>query len=108
MSQEEIEVRKLPKKSIITIIVMAILIVIGFMFEVFTINLKMEEELAKMGHKNISDIKVVNKMSVEDTETRIKSTVYKLTFFDKDLQKECIGFVHRSNNGKYSKDIDCK
>ena len=86
---------------------MSILIVIGFMFEVFTINLKMEEVLSKLGHKHISNIKVVNKMRVEDKETKIKSTVYKLTFYDEDLKKECIGFVHRSNSGNYSKDIDC-
>ena len=40
MSQEKIEVRKLPKKSIITIIIMTVIIVIGFMFEVFMKNLK--------------------------------------------------------------------
>lgn len=108
MSQEKIEVRKLPRKSIITIIIMSVVIVIGFMFEVYTKNLKMEEVLTDLGHKNITDIKVVNKMSVEDKDTKIKSTVYKITFFDSDLKKECIGFVHRSNDGKYSKDIDCK
>ncbi|QKF83139.1 hypothetical protein [Halarcobacter ebronensis] len=107
MKKSEIEVRKLPKKSIITIIIMSVIIVIGFTFEVFTINLKMEEVLADLGHKHISNIKVVNKMRVEDNETRLKSTVYKVTFFDDDLKKECIGFVHRSNHGEYSKDIDC-
>jgi len=108
MNQEKIEVRKLPKKSIITIIIMVIIIVIGFMFEVSMKNLKMEEVLGELGHKNISDIKVVNKMNVEDKNTKIKSTVYKIVFFDNDLQKNCIGFIHRSNSGKYSKDIDCK
>ena len=64
--------------------------------------------LETLPYKEISNIKVINRMNVEDRETKVKSTVYKVTFFDETLNKECIGFVHRSNNGKYSKDIDCK
>lgn len=108
MNQEEIEVRKLPKKSIIIIIVMSIVILLGFMFEVFSRNIKMEEVLADLGHKDVTKIEVINKMSVEDKVTKVKSTVYKIIFYDKTMQKECIGFIHRSNDGKYSKDLDCK
>lgn len=103
-----VEVRRLPKKTIVIIAIMSIITIIGFAFVMITKNLKMEEVLNTLGHKKISNIKVVNKMSVEDTNTKVKSTVYKLTFFDEILNKECIGFVHRSNNGKYTKDIDCK
>lgn len=106
--QNNIEVRKLPKKTIITISVMAGICFIGFLFIMYTKSMKMEEVLSTLGHKNISDIKVINKMSVEDRETKVKSTVYKVAFFDKNLNKECSGFVHRSNHGEYSKDIDCK
>ncbi len=56
---------------------MSIIIVAGFMFEVFMQKLKMEEVLADLGHKNISGIKVVNKMNVEDEVTKVRSTVYK-------------------------------
>lgn len=102
------KVRRLPKKTVVIISIMTAVTLIGFAFIVITKSLKMEEVLADLGHKNISNVQVVNRMSVEDKETRVKSTVYKLTFFDETSKKECIGFVHRSNNGKYSKDIDCK
>lgn len=105
---ETIEVRKLPKKTITIIVIMTIIMSIGFLFMTTTKNMKMEEVLGNLGHKNISGIKVINKMSVEDKKTRIPSTVYKVVFTDKDLQKECIGFVHKANRGEYSKDIDCK
>ncbi len=105
---EEIEVRKIPKKSIIIITVITVLIVIGFLFITLTKSMKMEEVLSSLGYKNISDVRVINKLSVEDKETKIKSTVYKVTFHDNTLNKECIGFVHRGNRGGYSKDIDCK
>lgn len=102
------EVRRLPKKTVAIIAIMSIVTIIGFGFVMITKNLKMEEVLNNLGHKDISNIKVVNRMSVEDTQTKVKSTVYKVTFFDKTLNKECIGFVHRSNEGNYTKDIDCK
>ncbi|MGB0989465.1 hypothetical protein [Halarcobacter sp.] len=103
-----VEVRRLPKKTVVIIAIMSIATIIGFGFIMMTKNLKMEEVLSSLGHEKISSIKVVNRMSVEDKETKVKSTVYKVTFFDETLNKECIGFVHRSNDGKYSKDIDCK
>jgi len=105
---EKVEVRKLPKKTVILIAVMTLITIVGFVFVTTTKNMKMEEVLVKLGHKNISNIKVINKMSVEDKETKVKSTIYKVAFRDTDLKQECIGFVHRSNHGKYSKDIDCK
>ena len=103
-----VEVRRLPKKTVVIIAIMSLITVAGFVFIMITKNLKMEEVLSTLGHENISNIKVVNRMNVEDRETKVKSTVYKVVFFDETLKKECIGFVHRSNNGKYSKDIDCK
>lgn len=105
----DLEVRKLPKKTIIIIGIMALLAIVGFIFIQQTKSLKMEEVLKTLGHKNTSDIKVINKLSVEDKETKVKSTVFKVIFKDNDLNKECIGFVHRSNDGtKYNKDFDCK
>ncbi len=104
----KVEVRKMPKKTIILLSIIALISLVGFIFITTTKNLKMEEVLATLGHKNISDIKVINKLNVEDKETRVKSTVYKTAFKDLDLDKDCVGFIHRSNKGKYSKDIDCK
>lgn len=104
----EIEVRKLPKKSIFIILIMSVLCIAGFIFIVQTKNMKMEEVLATLGHKNIENIKVINKMNVEDKKTRAKSTVYKVNFYDINQQKECMGFIIRANRGKYSKDLDCK
>ncbi|PLY06534.1 MAG: hypothetical protein C0625_09260 [Arcobacter sp.] len=103
-----LKVRKLPKKTLIIISIMALMCIVGFIFIQQTKSMKMEEILNTLGHKNIKNVKVINKLSVEDKETKITSTVYKIVFDDIDLKKECIGFVHRSNRGKYSKDLDCK
>lgn len=102
------EVRKLPKKTIVIII---ILILAGFAVFMTLKTLKedkMSEILADLGHKNINKIEVINKLSVEDKETRYKSKVYKVRFFDKDLNKTCVGFIHMGRYNKNSTDLDCK
>jgi hypothetical protein len=105
MSQE---IRKLPKK---TVIIIAVLIGLGlavFLGLKFLKEQKLAEVLVSIGHKNIKDLKVINKLSVEDKETRYKSDVYKVMFYDNDLNKTCIGFIHRERDSHYTKDFDCK
>ena len=102
------EVRKLPRK---TIIIIVILFLAGFAVFMTLKTLKqdkMTEILASLGHKNIDKIEVINKLSVEDKETRYKSKVYKVIFHDKDLDKTCIGFIHMGRYNKNTKDLDCK
>ena len=102
------EVRKLPKK---TVIIIAILVLAGIIV-FFTLKIlkqdKMTELLSTLGHKNIENIEVINKLSVEDKVTRYKSKVYKVRFFDNDLNKTCIGFIHMGRYNKNSVDLDCK
>ena len=102
------EIRKLPRK---TIIIIAVLILAGF--AVFTVlktlkQDKMTEILSTLGHPNIKKIEVINKLSVEDKETRYKTKVYKVRFYDNNLNKTCIGFIHMGRYNKNTKDFDCK
>ncbi len=102
------QVRKLPKKSVIII---SIIILIAFSIFYVIQNFKEQkiaEALSSIGHKNIKNLKVINKLEVEDAETRYKSTVYKILFYDNDLEQSCIGFLHREKNAVYTKDFDCK
>ena len=105
---DAIEVRKLPKKTVVLISVMSLILVVGFLLVMNSKNLKMEEILHSLGYNAITDVKVINKLSVEDKQTKEKSTVYKVAFTKIPSQQECVGFVHRDNKGTYSKDIDCK
>jgi len=102
------EVRKLPKK---TIVIISILILAGIVVFLLLKTLKqdkMTEILATLGHNNIQKIEVINRLSVEDNETRYKSKVYKVRFYDNDLNKTCIGFIHMGRYNKNTKDFDCK
>lgn len=102
------ETRKLPKRTVFTI---SIVIVLGIIFfstlQIFK-NQKFTEILNTLEHKNIKNLKVVNKQTVEDMQTKFKSTVYKVAFYDIDLEKNCIGFIHKNRDKNYFKDIDCK
>jgi hypothetical protein len=105
---ENKEIRKLPRR---TIIIISVLILAGI--AVFTIlktlkQDKMTEILSTLGHSNIQKIEVINKLSVEDKETRYKSKVYKVRFYDNDINKTCIGFIHMGRYNKNTKDFDCK
>ncbi|MBS9782277.1 MAG: hypothetical protein KGV43_00535 [Arcobacter sp.] len=105
---ENIEVRKLPKRTIITILILIILGLMSFFLLKALKEEKMSEILFSLKHKNIKDIQVINKLSVEDKKTKYKSTVYKVKFFDKNTNKICIGFIHLKRDNTYSEDLDCK
>lgn len=106
--KDEIEVRKLPKKTIFSILIIVILgIAVFFTLKIFK-EQKMIEILSSLGHNNVKDMQVINKLNVEDKKTKYKSNVYKVRFFDSSLNKTCIGFIYFGKNNNYSKDIDCK
>ncbi len=102
------EVRKLPRKTIVIIIVLILAGLAVFMTLKTLKQDKMTEILATLGHENINKIEVINRLSVEDKETRYKSKVYKVRFFDKNLNKTCVGFIHMGRYNKNTKDFDCK
>lgn len=102
------EVRRLPKKTTFSITII-ILIAIAIFFVLKNLKeQKITEILASIGNTNIKSLEVINKLNVEDTETRYTSTVYKVIFYDNDLKQTCIGFIHRNRDGSYTKDFDCK
>lgn len=102
------QMRKLPKR---TLIVISVIIVIAFAIFYVIHSLKekkITEVLATIGYKNITNLKVINRLEVEDEETKYKSTVYKILFYDKDTSESCIGFIHKERNQEYTKDLNCK
>lgn len=103
----DIEVRKLPKKTIFIIIALIIVTILGFLFITFTKQAKIEEVLNSLGYKNIENVRVYNVSPVEDKDTKKKGTLYKVGYFDKDKNQECIGLIYR-HDGKYKEDIECK
>lgn len=104
----ENEIRKIPKKSKIIILILTLLAIISFLVITYLKELKIKEILNSLGHTQISSVKVINKLSVEDKDTKRKGTVYKVQFFNNKTNQECIGFLHKDNSNKYFEDFDCK
>lgn len=102
------EVRKLPKKTVTIIAVMIIIAIAGFLFLKNLKEAKLSEVVATLGHTNIKNMQVINKLEVEDKVTRYKSTVFKVKFFDINKNKTCIGFIHFKRDHKFSEDLECK
>lgn len=104
----ETEVRRLSKKSIFVI---STIIILGIAIFFVLKNLKEQkitEILATIGHANVESLEVINKLNVEDAETRYQSSVFKVMFYDNDLKQTCIGFIHGNRDGTYTKDFNCK
>ncbi|AXH10705.1 hypothetical protein CP960_02320 [Malaciobacter halophilus] len=102
------DVRKLPKKSKIIIVVLALLAIICFLLLTYLKELKITGILNSLGYKQISNVTVINKLSVENKETRKKGTVYKVLFNNDKTNQECIGFLHKDSSDQYYEDFDCK
>ncbi|MCG3705479.1 hypothetical protein L5F43_03170 [Aliarcobacter butzleri] len=102
------EVRKLPKKTVIIISLIVSIAIIIFLVQKTLKEQRFAEILGTLGHTNITELKIINKLNVEDVQTKLKSNVFKVKFFDKDLNQTCIGFLHKEKNDLYSKDFDCK
>lgn len=102
------ETRKLPKKSIIAIVIIILVGLFGFIELKSLKEQKMTEILATMGYSNVKDVVFINKLDVEDKVTRMTSNVYKIKFFDLTSNQTCVGFIHKEKNNTYTKDFDCK
>lgn len=102
------EVRKLPKKTVIVISLIVSIAIVIFLVQKTLKEQRFAEILGTLGHTNITELKIINKLNVEDVQTKLKSNVFKVKFFDKDLNQTCIGFLHKEKDDLYSKDFDCK
>ena len=108
MSQN-VEVRKIPKKSIYIIIGIVLLGGLALLATSLSQQMKMEEILQTLGYDNVTSITIYNKTPVQDDATGQRSELTKLNFKDLNTNQECFGFVLKDKKTrKYTKNIDCK
>lgn len=109
MSNEAIEVRKLPKKTIYLIVILVILGIIATLAMSFSKQDRMAKILSTLGHPNVDSITIYNQSSVKDKDTGEPGELTKLRFYDLDKNQECFGFVLKNKKqGTFDKDLDCK
>lgn len=103
----EYEVRKLPKKTIVYIVILVLLGIGGYFIITKSKEIKVAEILEKVGHKNVSNIIVFGEHEFLNQETNIKGKQYSIKFTDSN-GKECRGFVFKDYKRNYMKDLECK
>lgn len=103
----EIEVRPIPKK---TIIIIGILIVTGILF-FYLVSMgkaaKASKILVQLGYENFSNVKVYATQEFLREDINIKGMRYTISFIDNKSNQECKGFVLKDYKGNVEKDLLC-
>ncbi len=103
----ENEVRKLPKKTIIIIIILTIL---GLIW-IFLVSLgqakKVTKILTTLGYTNVSKVKVYANHEFLREDINVKGYKYTISFKDLNKNEECKGFVLKDFKRNVTKDLIC-
>lgn len=103
----EKEVRKLPKKTIIIIGVLIVLGIISFVLASAGKATKATKILAKLGIENVSNVKVYATQEFLREDINVKGMKYTVSFFNKDTNEECKGFILKDYKNNVEKDLLC-
>ena len=105
---EEIEVRKVPKKTLIYIAVLIVAGVIAMFIVKDGKSKKATKILYELGMKNVKDVSVFARTEFLNEGTNIKGYQYSLQFINLDTNQKCKGFILKDFKGNIAKDLDCK
>jgi len=106
--ENNIEVRKISKKTWIWISIIIILGAISFFIVENGKSGKAEKVLNELGYTEISNVKVYSITQVENIDTKIQGYKYFVKFRDNKEDKECKGFILKDFKHNVDKDLDCK
>ncbi len=101
------EVRKLPKKTVIYLIILGVLGVLWFFLVSFGQATKVTKILQTLGYENVSKVKVYANHEFLREDINVKGFKYTISFVNKDTNEECKGFVLKDFKRNVEKDIIC-
>ena len=104
----ETEVRKLPKQTVIWMVILGILGVIWFFLVAYGQASKATNILETLGYKNISDVKVYAKHQFLREDINVKGYKYTVSFTNKSTNEECKGFILKDFKRNVTEDLICK
>jgi hypothetical protein len=102
------EVRKLPKKTVIYMIILGVLGIVWFFLVSYGQSSKVIKILNSLGYKNISNVKVYANHEFVREDTNIKGYKYTISFINQHTSEECKGFVVKDLKRNVEKDLICK
>ena len=104
----ETEVRKLPKKTVIYMMMIGLL---GFIW-LFLVSYGQESKVIKilktLKYNNVSNVKVYANHQFLREDINVKGYKYTISFTDLDKNEECKGFVLKDFKRNVTKDLLCK
>jgi hypothetical protein len=101
------ETRKLPRKTMIWISILAVSAVVYFLMNMVAKQGHVEKALDAMNIK-YEKLKVFTSASVKHNESGVNGYQYTVRYNRQDSGELCKGFVIILNNGKYVNDVECK
>lgn len=102
------EVRKLPKKTIIWMVILGLLGIVWFFLVAFGQETKVTKILGTLGYKNISNVKVYAKHQFIREDINVKGYKYSISFTNIKTNENCKGFVLQDFKRNVTKDLICK
>lgn len=103
----ETEVRKLPKKTIVYVVILGLLGILWFFLVSYGKTSKVTKILDTLGYKNVTDVRVYAKHQFLREDINVKGFKYTISFRNKDTNENCKGFVLKDFKRNVEKDITC-
>ena len=104
----ETEVRKLPRKTIVTIGILIALGIISFFLATAGKATKATKILAQLGFENVSKVTVYADQEILNEEINVKGMKYTVSFFNNATNEDCKGFIVKDYKNNVFKDLLCK
>lgn len=104
----ETEVRKLPRKTIVTIVLLVVFGIISFFLASAGKATKAQKILTKLGYEDVSAVTVYATQEFLREDINIKGMKYTVSFNNNKTQEHCKGFVLQDYKGNVEKDLLCK
>ena len=106
--KNNIEVRKLPKKTYMYLIILVIAGILAIFIIKDGKSKKATKVLTQLGYTKVSDVRVFKKTEFVNEQTNIRGFQYSLQFKDLITNKICKGWIIRDFKGKVAQDLECK
>lgn len=105
---DNIEIRKLPKKTAIWIGIIVVLGIISFIIASAGKATKATNILDQLGYSKVSNVKVYASQEFLREDINVKGMKYTVSFKDLSSGQECKGFILKDYKGNVEKDLLCK
>lgn len=104
----ENEVRKLPKKTVIIMIILGILGFVWYFAVAYGQSIKATKILNKLGYNNVSSVTVYANHQFVREDTNVNGFKYSVSFINLDTNENCKGFIIKDFKQNVDKDLLCQ